>query len=165
MIKFSVIKRQGLWWTISAVAIIGSIIAMAISFANFNAPLRPGLDFIGGTRLQIERDCSVDGNCDRLIDVAGVREVLTSQELGNSSIQVLGANKQILSVRTENLDVDRRSKLQTALEEKIGKFDPESIQIDSVGPTIGQELFVSGLLALIVSFFGIVVLPEHPLPI
>jgi preprotein translocase subunit SecF len=157
MKKLNVTKTRGLWWTISSLAILGSIIAMIISYTQLNAPLRPGLDFIGGTRLQIERDCSVAANCDRPIEVTQVREVLDAQGLTGSSIQLLGENKQILSVRTQNLDVNARTELQQALSSKIGQFDPKTIQIDSVGPTIGQELFSSGLLALIVSFFGIIV--------
>ncbi len=157
MIKFSVIKQQGLWWGISAVAVITSIAAMVVSFTSLNAPIRPGLDFVGGTRLQIERDCSVPENCDRRINIAEVRAAVEAQGLGNSTIQLLGSNKNILSVRTKNLDVDGRTSLQKAISDTIGEFDAKTIQIDSVGPTIGKELFVSGMLALIVAFFGIVV--------
>ncbi len=155
--KFSITKKRGLWWAISGIAIIASIATMVISFTSLNAPIRPGIDFIGGTRLQIARDCSVAGNCDRPIDTAQVREVLDERGLGNSSIQLLGEDKQILSVRTENLDGDQRGDLLSSLSNAIGKFDNQTIQIDSVGPTIGEELFVSGILALLVAFFGIIV--------
>ncbi len=157
MMQFSVNKQRGLWWSISAILMIAGIAAMIISFITLNAPIRPGLDFVGGTRLQLERDCSVAGNCDRPIDPAQVREVLEANDLGNSSIQLLGDNKQILSVRTKNLNVESRTELQQEIAQKIGKIDPKTLQIDSVGPTIGKELFVSGILALLVSYFGIIV--------
>ncbi len=153
----SIVKKSGLWWSISGLAILLSIAAMTYSFFTLNAPIRPGLDFIGGTRLQIARDCSIATNCDRQIVVAEVREIVEAQGLSNPTIQLLGDAQDILSVRTKNLDVEQRTQLQTALSEKIGQFDPKTIQIDSVGPTIGQELFVSGMLALIATFFGIVV--------
>ncbi|MGF1541062.1 MAG: protein translocase subunit SecF [Pleurocapsa sp.] len=155
--KLGITKQRGLWWTLSGVAIAASIAAMVISFVSLNAPIRPGIDFIGGTRIQVAKDCSIPNNCDRPIDSAEVREILAAQDLGNSNVQLLGDNKQILSIRTPNLDVEQRSQLQTALTEKIGQFDQKSIQIDSVGPTIGEELFVSGILALIVSFLGIII--------
>ena len=154
--KFSVTKKRNLWWAISGTAILASLATMIFSFTSLNAPIRPGLDFIGGTRIQIARDCSVANNCDEPIDTAKVREVLAEQELSNSSIQLLGNDKQILSVRTENIDEDRQEQLRTALEKAIGKLDNETVQIDSVGPTIGEELFVSGILALLVAFFGII---------
>lgn len=153
--KFSVMKGRNLWWSISAATFLGSILAMVISFTQFNAPLLPSIDFVGGTKLQLTLNCGASNNCERPIQTGVVQEIITSLGLGNSKIQVI--DDYTLSVRTQNLDVEQRTQLQGALNEKVGKFDPETIQIDSVGPTIGQELFTSGVLALIVSFFGIIV--------
>ncbi|MEO1671044.1 MAG: protein translocase subunit SecF [Cyanobacteria bacterium J06631_2] len=155
--KFSITQKRGLWWAISGIAIVASLATMVFSFTSLGAPIRPGIDFVGGTRIQIARDCSVANNCAEPIDTAQVRGVLDSQELGGSTVQLLGDNQQILSVRTENLDGDRRSELLSSLSESIGAFDSKTVQIDSVGPTIGEELFVSGILALLVAFFGIIV--------
>lgn len=152
-----IVKKTNLWWGISGFAMIASLAAMIISYTSINAPIRPGLDFVGGTRLQVEKNCSVPGNCEQPIQTSDVRQVLDEVGLGNSTIQILGNQKQILSIRTKNLNVDERTQLQTALSEKIGQFDPKTTQIDTVGPTVGKELFVSGMLALIVSFFGIIV--------
>lgn len=154
-LKFSVIKWQSLWWLISATLMIAGIIAMIISYNTINAPLRPGLDFIGGTRLQLQLECAVQGTCEKPLDTGEIRGILAEQGLENSTVQVLEDN--ILAIRTKNLDVNQRTALQNLLNEKVGKFDPETIQIDTVGPTVGQELFTSGLLALLVSFFGIIV--------
>ena len=153
----SVVKKTNLWWGISSIAIIASIVAMIISFTNLNAPIRPGLDFIGGTRLQIERDCSIPGNCDEPIETSEIRALLDDLGLSNSTIQLLGSDRQILAIRTKNLNVDERTQLLEALSDRVGQFNPQTTQIDTVGPTIGRELFVSGMLALIVSFFGIIV--------
>ncbi|MDB9371931.1 protein translocase subunit SecF [Nodularia sphaerocarpa] len=155
--KLSINKSRSLWWTISSAIILTSLISMVISWQNpqIRAPLRPGLDFIGGTRLQLERDCTQAGNCDQPININTVREVSQAQGLGDSSIQIVGENG--ISIRSKDLDVDQRTKLQTALTEKIGTFDPQKNQIDSVGPTLGAELFRSGILALLVSFAGIII--------
>lgn len=152
----SITKKRNLWWAISGIGMLASIAVTIYSFTIFNAPIRPGLDFVGGTRIQIARDCSVAGICDKPIDTAEVRQVLETEGLGNSTIQLLGEERQILSIRTENLDGDRRSELLSSLSQAIGKFNPDTVQIDSVGPTIGEELFVSGILALLVAFFGII---------
>ena len=154
--NISITKKRNLWWAISGAAILASLAIMIFSFTSLGAPIRPGIDFIGGTRIQIARDCSVANNCDEPIDTAQVRGVLDDLGLGNSSIQLLGENKQTLSVRTENLDGDRREELLSSLSESLGAFDNKTVQIDSVGPTIGEELFVSGILALMVAFFGII---------
>ncbi len=153
--KFSVNKQRSLWWAASIAIILAGLIAMVISWQSIGTPLRPSLDFIGGTRLQFERDCTKPGNCDKPIDITAVREVARTEGLGDSSIQAVGNNG--ISIRTKNLNVEERTKLQKALAEKIGDFDPKKTQIDTVGPTVGQQLFTSGIIALIVSFAGIII--------
>ncbi|MBA3921449.1 MAG: protein translocase subunit SecF [Nostocaceae cyanobacterium] len=152
---FSVIKNRRTWWSISFAIILCGLISMAISWQQLGAPLRPSLDFVGGTRLQLERDCSISTNCASPINLNAVREVVDAQGLTNNSIQIVGTEG--VSIRTKTLDVDQRTKLQTALTQKIGSFDPKKTQIDTVGPTVGKQLLSSGLLALLVSFAGIVV--------
>ncbi|MEH2183843.1 protein translocase subunit SecF [Nostoc sp.] len=155
--KFSVIKRRRLWWTISATLMIVSIVVMVISWQQLGAPLRPSLDFVGGTRLQFERDCTQPNSCTQPIETSDVREVVDAEKLNNSSIQVVGQKQQGISIRTKTLNVEQRTQLQTALSEKIGVFNPKATQIDIVGPTLGRQLFSQGLLALVVSFAGIVI--------
>lgn len=155
--KLNVIKQRSLWWSISAVIILAGAIAMIISLAkpDIRAPLRPSLDFIGGTRLQLELDCSKSDSCSQALDISEIRQVITDLSLGNSSIQIVGEEKHSLDLRTKTLNVDDRSQLQTALTEKFGSFDPDKTQIDTVGPTLGRQIFVSGLSALLVAFVGI----------
>ena len=159
--RLNINKARGTWWTISCVIILSGIISMVISSLNPNikAPLRPSLDFIGGTRLQLVRDCGKIGNCDQPIDINVVREVAKSQGLGDSSIQLISENGQEngITIRTKTLGAEQRINLQNALSEKIGAFDPQKNQDDSVGATLGKELFTSGVLALIVSFIGITI--------
>ncbi|NEP06355.1 MAG: protein translocase subunit SecF [Okeania sp. SIO4D6] len=132
---------------------------MVISWTrpDIAAPLRPSLDFVGGTRLQLELDCSMPNSCNEAINVGAVREIMSNQDLGNSKIQVVGEEKQALDIRTKTLDVDNRTKLIAALSSEFGEFDPSSTQIDTVGPTLGRQIFTSGISALLVAFFGITV--------
>ncbi|MGD1860542.1 MAG: protein translocase subunit SecF [Leptolyngbyaceae cyanobacterium] len=154
--KLDIIRQRSFWWLISSLVILAGLIGMIISWQQFSAPLRPGLDFVGGTRIQVTRDCSA-ANCDAPIDLATVRSLLADEDLETAVIQVTGDEGQSLSIRTRNLDVDEESTLRASLESEIGPLDNRSIQIDSVGPLIGQQLFASGLLALIVAFAGIVI--------
>lgn len=152
-------QQRNIWWTISATVILTGIIAMIISWNNPNiqAPLRPSLDFIGGTRLQLELDCTQPNNCQTPLELFSVREVLNSQGLGNSNIQIVGPEKHALDIRTKTLDVDKRTQLIGVLTNKFGQFDPAKTQIDTVGPTLGKQIFQDGLLALFVSFLGITI--------
>lgn len=153
--QFSVIRQRSRWWWISGLVILSGLVAMFLSWQQLGTPLRLGLDFAGGTRLQLERDCSQPEICADPISPGTVREILSAQDLANSSIQILGSDRQGLLLRTRSLDVEDRSQLQTALTETLGQFDPQKTQIDTVGPVIGGQLLRSGLLALGVAFLGI----------
>ena len=153
--QISLTKQRKLWWLISSGVILAGLIAMVISWTQFSSPLKPGLDFVGGTRLQIERDCNDAANCENPIELEEVRSVLNSQGLGNSSVQIVGDTKQALSIRTPPLDEETRTPLVEALAEKLGAFDVKKTQIDTVGPTLGKELLTSGILALLVAAIGI----------
>ncbi|GGA10558.1 protein-export membrane protein SecF [Okeania sp. KiyG1] len=132
---------------------------MVISWTrpDIAAPLRPSLDFVGGTRLQLELDCNMPNSCNEAINVAAVREIMSNQDLGNSKIQVVGEERQALDIRTKTLDVDNRTQLIAALSSEFGEFDPSSTQIDTVGPTLGRQIFTSGISALLVAFLAITV--------
>jgi preprotein translocase subunit SecF len=153
--KLRVIQQRSLWWTISLTIILSGIIAMFVSWQQIHSPLRPGLDFVGGTRLQLELDCNQSGVCDQPIDPAKVRGILAEQGLGNSSLQIVDQHG--ISIRTSTLTVDQRTKLLSTLTEQVGKFDAQATKIDTVGPTVGRQLFSSGLLSLLVSFAGITI--------
>ena len=158
MKKFSVTKQRKWWWMLSTAIILIGIISMILSWTNpeIGSPLRRGLDFTGGSKLQYELDCSIANNC-KPIDIVVVREIVKNQGIVDPLIQVVGKDSTGLSIRTKDLKVDSRTKLEAALTEKIGKFDPKKIQNDTVGPTLGQELFQSGLIAIGLSF-GLILL-------
>lgn len=153
--KLNVIKQRSLWWTLSAGIILAGMISMVISTVQIGSPLRLGLDFVGGTRLQLERDCTKPGNCDQPIDLKSVQQVMDAEGLSNSSIQLLGEKQQGLTIRTKTLAVEQRTKLLDTLSAKIGAFDPKKVQNDTVGPTLGKQLFTTGMLAILLSFAGI----------
>ncbi len=138
---------------LSTTVILSGIVAMAISWTNpsIGSPLRRGLDFTGGSKLQYELDCSIADNC-KPIDIAAVREIVKNQGIADPIIQVVGKDSTGLSIRSKDLKVDARTKLEQALSAKLGTFDPKKTQNDTVGPTLGKELFESGLLAIVLSF-------------
>ncbi len=159
--KLQVIKQRGLWWAISMAIILAGLVSMVISWRTIGAPLRPSLDFVGGTRLELPLSCPDPKNCNAQgLNLDAVRKVLDAQGLGGSSIQIVEAqdNKPpSISIRSASLNADQRDKLQKALTEKVGAFDMARASSETVGPTLGKQLFQSAILALLVSFAGIAV--------
>jgi preprotein translocase subunit SecF len=151
--KLAIIKQRKTWWLISLSIILAGITAMVISWTQFRAPLRPSLDFIGGTKLQYELDCSNPQNCARQIDISAIRQIADSEGLTGSTVQNIG--KTGFSIRSRELKQAARDKLTSALDSKIGKLDANKTKIDTIGPTFGRQLFTNGLLAIALSFLGI----------
>jgi preprotein translocase subunit SecF len=158
--KLDVIKHGQTYLTISSLAILAGIVAMLISWQTLGAPLRPAIDFTGGTRLSLELICENTSNCGQPIDIGLVRGTIAEKGYANATVQLLGQDGRGLTVQTGDLEVNERSQLQAALENilsKFGKIDVSKSQIQRVGPTVGNQLLTSGLLALLLSFAGIAV--------
>jgi preprotein translocase subunit SecF len=159
--KLQVIKQRGLWWSISIAIIVAGIASMLFSWKSIGAPLRPSLDFVGGTRLELPIACPDKNNCKAdVLNLETIRKILDEQGLGGSSVQIVegqGDRPPAVSIRSTTLDPGQREKLQKALTDKIGAFDLARSSSETVGPTLGKQLFSSGILALLVSFAGIAV--------
>jgi preprotein translocase subunit SecF len=156
-LKFSVIKQRTLWWAISCIIIGAGLIAMGISMTrpDIQAPLRLGLDFSGGTRLELQLACAPGCPPDQAISIDKVRSIMASENLASSGIQIL--DKYGVTIRTQALKVEQRTRIVDKLTQALGQFNPAKTQIDTVGPTLGRQLLSSALLALLLSFAGIAI--------
>ncbi|GBF23206.1 preprotein translocase subunit SecF [Candidatus Gastranaerophilus sp. (ex Termes propinquus)] len=153
---FSVLKHSKLWLFISALFLIPSILAIIYScIVNPNhAPLKLGIDFTGGTVLQYSVEQKLD-----IKDVQNVREKLVAQGVHNPLVQSIeGPSGDIISIKMpfiEQEDGETSLKVDSALAEALK--NPELIQTNSVGPTLGAELLKNSLSAVVLAFLGIVV--------
>ncbi|MFK8184139.1 MAG: protein translocase subunit SecF [Phormidesmis sp.] len=150
--KINLIKQRPVWWLVSGIVILVGIASMAFSWSQYGAPIKPSLDFIGGTRLQLSRNCTIENNCDTPIETSDVQRVLDAQGLTGSSVQLFGDDGNAVVVRTSNLDVDQRDALQEGLADVIGDIDPLATKNDTVGPVLGKQLLTTGLMSLLVAF-------------
>jgi preprotein translocase subunit SecF len=149
--KLAVIKQRKIWWLASLTLILAGVIAMIISWGQFHAPLRPSLEFIGGTKLQYELDCGNAQNCTKPIDVNAIRQIADSEGLTGSTVQNVG--KTGFSIRSRKLTAATRDQLTDILGKKIGKL--QMTGENSIDPAFGKQLFENGLLAVSLSFLGI----------
>lgn len=159
-----VVKYRWVWFALSFLLIIPGVVAMIYSSFVYpnHTPLNVGIDFTGGTIYQYETANNVTNE-----DLALIRENLTKQGVENPVIQVLSninpnvdkdkISSNIVSIRTafsaEKGDTTG-DKVTEVLKNKYE--DVEFIQANSIGPTLGKELFKKSLLALSLAFLGIV---------
>ncbi|MEY4692110.1 MAG: hypothetical protein RIT19_2435 [Verrucomicrobiota bacterium] len=110
-----------------------------------------GIEFAGGDELQLRFV--------QRVDTEKVRETLTKGGIGETRIQYQteGAG----ATRREYLSITSSKDTGLKAEEVLKKTYPESkferVRLDSVGATIGKEIQKSGVIASVLSLFGILV--------
>jgi preprotein translocase subunit SecF len=162
--RLRVNRRRPLLWLISGLALLISLVGMGLSWRDptIAAPLRLGLDFTGGTQLQIERLCAQD--CPPLtVDQVQTRlRALrlqaegnqTPPALGSAAVQLLDQDRTLL-LRLPALAPAQTQQLSTDLAPLIGGIAPGGVSIDTIGPTLGAQLLRTSLVSLLASFVGI----------
>ena len=163
--RFRISRHRRTAWLGSGLAAVLSVIGLLVSWLNpgIHAPLKPGLDFTGGTQIQLERSCTA-GGCSA-ISAPEIQRALSSltlpaepgessPNLGNASVQVLDQG-QSLVLRLQDLNPGQASALVQEMQAIAGPLNPESISVDTIGPTLGQQLLKGSVVSLVVSFIGI----------
>ncbi|MEA2398224.1 MAG: SecD/SecF fusion protein, partial [Thermoleophilaceae bacterium] len=120
----------------------GAIIAAgALAIAGFG--INFGIDFESGTRIQTPLDHPAS--------VAQVRSVLTPLGYGDAKVQTakdpaLGPN--VVQIRVHKLEPTQVTRVQNALNQRFGVHDFSS---ESIGPTFGQQIAKTAVVAIIAS--------------
>ncbi|KAF0653944.1 preprotein translocase subunit SecF [Cyanobium sp. Copco_Reservoir_LC18] len=161
--RFRINRHRRLAWLGSGLACGLSLLGLALCWLNpaIGAPLRPGLDFTGGTQVQVERDCSP---C-KAVTPAEVRQGLSRltlpapegerpPSLGSASVQVLDGGRSLL-LRLPALDADQSTALVGDLAARFGPLRSSGTSVNTIGPTLGSRLLRGSLISLLVSFVAI----------
>jgi preprotein translocase subunit SecF len=131
----------------SGIMVVLGIIAL-IQIARGQANL--GIDFAGGTAVQLKFD--------QLVRIEDARKVLESNGLADAELQEFGQENKLLI----------RVKASTTIEEKTAEkvvsifskeFPSNKFVVESsteIGPTIGKKLQSDALVAIVISFAGII---------
>jgi preprotein translocase subunit SecF len=151
---------------ISAAVVVVSLIGLLLSWLDpaIRAPLRPGLDFTGGTQIQLERNC--DPACADLKAIAVsdvIRDLALPQEgstplpqLNAPRVQLLDTGQSLL-LRLPTLSAAQGQAVIQAVEPVAGPFKDGGQSVDTIGPSLGRQLLQSSLVSLLVAFAGIAV--------
>lgn len=134
MIPF--IKYKNLFIGLSLAAAVASVGAIAIY------GLKPGIEFTGGSVMEIEyKNVRPDNDA--------IRQKIAGIELKDVSIYANGEKG--VTLRLENLDTETHGKLLEKLKE-TGEFEEKSFE--SIGPSVGRELTGKMVLLVLVSLLA-----------
>lgn len=127
------IAKRKFAYILSCLVIIAGIISMCFQGLNF------GIDFTGGTVMQVKFEKSVD--------IADLRSDL--KEIGHDNAQIQELGDGVFQIRADYMDQTAQDKFTKDLSALTGKLDV--LQANAVGPSIGKEILRSGILALIIA--------------
>ena len=143
--KFDIIGHSKCWFVLSSIIILIGLFSMVTRGFNF------GIDFVGGTILDLRFE--------QAVTVSSVRDALKVQGLENSTIQLAGEasdeKAQNVFIRTHALEDDQRRAVMADLQKNVGAF--EVLRVEKVGAVIGEELTKQALLAIVVSWILMIV--------
>ena len=145
MPSFDIAGRGKMWFIISLIVIVPGLISMVTRGFNF------GIDFTGGT--------IIDLKFTQPVAIAQVRESLKPFGLDGATIQLSGESSDVetstdVMIRTIDLEEVQRKEVMAAIREKVGGY--EVMREEKVGATIGSELIMNAVLALVISWVLII---------
>jgi len=143
-----IIDHSRIWFSLSGVLIALSILAL------FVWGLRPGIDFTGGTSIDLSFTISRPNAQD-------IHKALAPLQLGELNVSPIGEKD--ITVRTKPLDEKQHAALIEALNKAFAPKEAKDKvvtqrQFQTVGPVIGSELQRKTVWAIALAILGIVLL-------
>ena len=145
MARFDIIGKRKIWYAISSLLIIASLFFMVTRGFNM------GIDFTGGTIMDLRFE--------KAVNVNDVRAVLNEYNLSNSTIQLSGESSsstesENVMIRTVDLEEQERKEVMAGLTDKLGAY--QVLREEKVGATMGTELIMNAIYATIISWLLII---------
>ena len=136
-------------YILSSFVLIVSVIFLFINGLNF------GIDFTGGTLIEIRTEKLNPS-------ISDVRQDLNGLDIGSVSIQEFGQSNDLLirvpqqegGVEAQNAAIEN---VKASLTERFGEEGVTYRRVEYVGPQVGEELKMSGLISILLALAGILV--------
>tara|TARA_Y100001970_G_C14258191_1_gene877203 strand:+ start:436 stop:1374 length:939 start_codon:yes stop_codon:yes gene_type:complete len=150
---------------ISILAISISLLGIIFSFLNpdIRAPIRLGIDFKGGSKIEVTRSCLNDSCSDINAEIAEDKILSYFREKDingfdaslkqNFNVQLL--NKNTISLKTSYLTPYKSNIYIGLLDDIFGPLDLSKNSVTAIGPKLGVQLLKKSLIALVLSLIAI----------
>jgi len=143
MKNIKIVQHNRIWFSISL-----AIIIIGLVFTFINGGLNYGIDFTGGTTIQV--------HIGKSFDISTVRELI-SQYDSEAVITYAGNEKEDVIIRTQK-ELDDASR-KVILDSFVSEYNitTSNINFETIGPAIGNELKKQAILSLILANIGILI--------
>ena len=137
---------------------VAGIVSMGYHWATIGSPVPLGVDFRGGTEVQVQFQNRPDiGAIRRAVDQAGIHDAKI-QNFGGD----VNRNEVLISLPEQKnesaLDTGRQQIVEGLQKYYSNPFDPaKGVKVDVVGPTVGRQLQSKAFMATLYSLLGMLV--------
>ncbi len=129
-------------YTLSIAMVVLSFIVIAVKGFNY------GIDFSGGILMEVKSE--------NQIDLEKVRSELSQLNIGEVNLQTIGDSGQEIMIRAQAKNMDEKEQMAAINEIKsLLGADMEFRRIELVGPQVGDELKIAGVVASLIAMLGI----------
>jgi len=134
------------------VAFIVSIVLILVGMASllFNGGPNYGIDFAGGTLVQVQFA--------QPTDATAIKKAMAGLDVGTPVVQSFGDNQNEFLIRVEQASGELKGlsvEIQNALEQTYAKGDVDIRRVEMVGPQVGKDLRNKGVKALFYAMLGL----------
>jgi preprotein translocase subunit SecF len=136
---YNILGTRKIWFSFSILLVSASIVFISLG------GLKLGIDFNGGTMMQIQFDSERPSTQD-------VKSKIQNFDLGDLVIQPVKDDDVLIRMKT--VSNETREQILSTLRENYGTVN--EVSFESIGPTIGQELRQKAIIAVLVVMLGIV---------
>ncbi|CDA89487.1 putative uncharacterized protein [Firmicutes bacterium CAG:238] len=140
---FSFIKHRKIFYIVSVSIIVIGLLWSVIFGMNY------GIDFTGGTTIQVDLG--------KQVAIEDVEKTLKDYELDPQIIYAGEGNTQVVIKTIKSLDNAGRNKVINTLEQAYGITEDDVLASEQFGPSVGDELKVNALKAIIIASIGMLI--------
>lgn len=137
---FSFIKHRKIFYIVSVSIIVIGLLWSVIFGMNY------GIDFTGGTTIQVDLG--------KQVAIEDVEKTLKDYELDPQIIYAGEGNTQVVIKTIKSLDNAGRNEVINTLEQAYGITEDDVLASEQFGPSVGDELKVNALKAVIIASIG-----------
>ena len=136
--RFNFMGPRKILGAFSIVLVIGSLVSITTNF------LELGLDFTGGTQIEVEYDSPTQ--------LDPIREVLQNSAYSDASVQHFGRPEEVL-VRVPPIEGEDKDKVGSQVLAMLQAHSPDVklMRVEFVGPQVGEELRDKSGIAMIIA--------------
>ena len=131
------IRHRKVFYIISVIILVAGLVFGLVRGLNY------GIDFTGGTMIQIDMG--------KQVKVTDVEKAIKKYDLSPEIIYSGEDNEQIVIRTIESLDSDKRAEVIETINQEFGTTDDDVVAEELFGPSVGKELRNNAILAILIA--------------